>query len=300
MSSNETSSERAECVSAPTEISSTPVSAIARIVSRLTPPEASSRARPAVSATASRSSVERHVVEEDRVDAGLERLCDLAERVALDLDRKVAGRADEPDSIRDGAGRTQVVVLDEDGVVEPEAMVAAPAARDCVLLERAEPRAGLARVEHGGARAVHGGDVVLREGRNARQATEEVQRNPLTGEDRALRAADAGDDRRRLVDRVTVARERLEADLRVESAERRLCGAEPADDTRLLHEELGRPHRFFRHRCFGGHVAGADVLGQRGEHRALERVGGYSHGSSTGASPDRRTTCRSKDSLSAG
>ena len=48
----------AEWVSAPTEISSTPVSAMARMVSSVTPPEASRRARPAVSATASRSSFE--------------------------------------------------------------------------------------------------------------------------------------------------------------------------------------------------------------------------------------------------
>src|SRR5262249_24998948 len=45
----ETSRERAEWVSAPTETKSTPVSAIARTVSSVTPPEASSTARPLVS-----------------------------------------------------------------------------------------------------------------------------------------------------------------------------------------------------------------------------------------------------------
>src|SRR3954452_24857169 len=54
--SRETSRERAEWVSAPIEMKSTPVSAIERMVSSVTPPEASSVARPAVIATASRMS----------------------------------------------------------------------------------------------------------------------------------------------------------------------------------------------------------------------------------------------------
>ena len=41
-------------------------------------------------------------------------------------------------------------------------------------------------------------------------------------------------------DDVAVARERLEADVRVERAERRLGDAEAADDAGLLDEELGR------------------------------------------------------------
>src|SRR5439155_1596173 len=50
--SRETSRERAECVSAPTETKSTPVSAIARTVSSATPPDASSSARPSTSEAA--------------------------------------------------------------------------------------------------------------------------------------------------------------------------------------------------------------------------------------------------------
>src|SRR6185369_1733195 len=48
------SSAGAEWVSAPTEIQFTPVSAIGRTVSRLTPPDASVTARPSTSFTASR------------------------------------------------------------------------------------------------------------------------------------------------------------------------------------------------------------------------------------------------------
>ena len=86
--SSETSRERAEWVSAPTEIESTPVSAMARTFSSVTPPEASSSARPATSATARAGSAGRHVVEQDPLDAERERLLDLLERVGLDLERK--------------------------------------------------------------------------------------------------------------------------------------------------------------------------------------------------------------------
>ena len=79
------SSARTEWVRAPIEIASTPVSAIARTVSRVTPPEASSRMRPAARATAARRSVGRHVVEQDAVGARCERLVELVERVRLGL-----------------------------------------------------------------------------------------------------------------------------------------------------------------------------------------------------------------------
>src|SRR5690606_8833264 len=60
LTSRPRSSARAEWVSAPTEITSTPVSAIARTVSRVTPPDASTTARPAICSTAARrSSIEK-------------------------------------------------------------------------------------------------------------------------------------------------------------------------------------------------------------------------------------------------
>ena len=64
----------AECVSAPTEMKSTPVSAAARTVSSVMLPLASSSARPATSATIARIVVGRHVVEQDARRAGLQRL----------------------------------------------------------------------------------------------------------------------------------------------------------------------------------------------------------------------------------
>ena len=85
----------AEWVRAPTEMKSTPVSAIGRTVSRSTPPEASSdgplaaprRGVAQLDRLAQRLGV--HVVEQQQVGAGPERVGDLVEVAALDLDREV-------------------------------------------------------------------------------------------------------------------------------------------------------------------------------------------------------------------
>ena len=188
VSSSETSSERAEWVSAPTEISSTPVSAMARMVSRVTPPEASRRARPPVEVDGFAQLVEAHVVEEDRVDADVERLRDLVERVALDLDRQRRRGPHELHGRGHRACGAKVVVLHEHRVVEAEAVVATAAAGDGVLLELAEAGSRLARVEDRRARALDRVDVAARERRDPGETTEEVERDALAGQDRALRA----------------------------------------------------------------------------------------------------------------
>ena len=91
--SSETSSERAAWVSAPTEMKSTPVSAYARTVASVMPPEASSGTRPRDELDGRADLVAAHVVEQDPVDAGLERLGDVVERLRLDLDRHVPLRS---------------------------------------------------------------------------------------------------------------------------------------------------------------------------------------------------------------
>ena len=80
------SSAGAECVSAPTEIRSTPVSAIARTVARSTPPDASRIARPPRDRDRLTHHLDRHVVEQDDLGAGIERQPELIEVRDLDLD----------------------------------------------------------------------------------------------------------------------------------------------------------------------------------------------------------------------
>ena len=80
------SSTRTECVSAPTEMKSAPVSAYAPTESRVMRPDTSTFAAPSRISTALRDLVGAHVVDEHDVDAGVARLGHLVERVALDLD----------------------------------------------------------------------------------------------------------------------------------------------------------------------------------------------------------------------
>ena len=72
-----------------------------------------------------------------------------------------------------------MVVLDEHGVVEPEAVVAAAAAADGVLLKGAQPGRGLAGADDAGAVWRDSGDEVARGGGDAAEAAQEVERDAL-------------------------------------------------------------------------------------------------------------------------
>ena len=70
----------------------TPVPATSLSDSGVIPPDASSFARPADDLDAAAQLVGGHVVEQEAVGAGRERLLDVRERPALDLDRTPGGR----------------------------------------------------------------------------------------------------------------------------------------------------------------------------------------------------------------
>ena len=112
--SSETSSERAECVSAPIEMKSTPgLGDRARRSSSVTPPEASSCARPATSCDGLAQLGRRHVVEQDR--ARRRRRAPRARRRASRPRPRSGGRVRGARGRRRraiAAGDAQVVVLD--------------------------------------------------------------------------------------------------------------------------------------------------------------------------------------------
>ena len=85
----------------------------------------------------------------------LERFFNLRERLAFDLDSKAyAARAARAlDRGVDRAGRRDMVVLDQHAAVEAEAMVVPAADADRILLDDAQARMGLARVDNFRARA---------------------------------------------------------------------------------------------------------------------------------------------------
>ena len=88
----------------------------------------------------------------------------------------------------DAAGHRRVVLLDEDLVEQAEAVVAPAARGDRRLLERAQARRRLARVEDLRAGALDRAHARRGQRRDARQPPEEVQRRALGGEQRARAA----------------------------------------------------------------------------------------------------------------
>ncbi len=151
-----------------------------------------------------------------------------------------------------------MVVLDEDRVVETGSVIRAPAGSDRLLLERAQSRRRLPRVEDHGARSVDGLDVASRQGRDARQAAEEVERETFRRENASRRPLHAGDRARRYA--VSVGNERLQR--RAELGEDGRGDIEAEDDAGLLGADLGDARGIRLDQGLGRHVTRADVLGE--------------------------------------
>ena len=128
------SSAGAEWVSAPTLIRSTPVRARAPTVSRVAAGglEQDPRGRGVAPADRLGQGLGAEVVDQDDVGTARERPVELVERIDLDLDeRRPAGHGPAPPRRPRRSGRRpvgepgEVVVLDQDGVVQPDAVVPA-------------------------------------------------------------------------------------------------------------------------------------------------------------------------------
>ena len=87
------------------------------------------------------------------------------------------------------AAEGQVVVFDQNGVVEPGAMIVAAAAVDGIFFQPPPAGRGLASVVNSGLRAGDGIDILAGERGDARQAAEQVQDDPLAGQQVASIAA---------------------------------------------------------------------------------------------------------------
>ena len=92
-----------------------------------------------------------------------------------------------PHGLRQAAGMHQVVVLDQDGVIQPHAVIAAPAGAHRVFLQDPQPGQGLARAGDARGRALglcHGSS---RQGGDAAQVRHEIQRGALGRQQRTHR-----------------------------------------------------------------------------------------------------------------
>ena len=135
----------------------------------------------------------RQVVEQHDVRACLERRIDFAQALSFDFDGQVQIRGSHAlHRTHDSTGETHVVVLDQNPVVEPEAVIGAPTRAHGVLLQDAHQRRRLAGVEHGDATG-GGIDELPRERCDSREPLNEVERRALADEQRVGPASHLGD-----------------------------------------------------------------------------------------------------------
>src|SRR5512139_3118548 len=85
------------------------------------------------------------------------------------------------DRLSDASCRLDVVVLDENAVEEPEAVVCAASGPHRVLLEKAQSRRGLPGVGDPHRQVSHPVCVGPGERRDARESLQYVERRPLAG-----------------------------------------------------------------------------------------------------------------------
>jgi hypothetical protein len=132
------------------------------------------------------------IVEEDELGAGLQGLAQLPQVFHLDLDGgagggELAGLLQGP---VDAAGGQDVVFLDQDAVVEADALVLAAADLDRVLLGQAQARQGLAGIEDFRLAALYRFHVAPRGGGGGGEGLQEVEGRPFGGEQGPGGAAD--------------------------------------------------------------------------------------------------------------
>ena len=127
----------------------------------------------------------------------------------------------------------QVIVLDQDGIVQTEAVVEPTTAPDRVLFQGTPAGSGLARVVDRRAGAGDRRDEPRRQGRDPAQPLEKVERGPLHRQQRTHRPGEPRDQAARL-ERISVGQMRLPACRRAQTrrpiARRPACRpARPAD-----------------------------------------------------------------------
>ena len=195
--------------------------------------------------------------------ACVQRLIDLVEGCALDDHHHAFGCFGDGLSggLSDAAGDCRVVLLDEDGVAEPEAVIEPAAGLDCALLELAQAGRRLTRVEDARLGAVNRVDVACGQRRHTRQPPEEVERHALTGQDRPRRAFDR--THRPPIAPLPLARERHEPKRLVDLTKDRFGNVDPGNDTGLLLIDPSPSMRVLGHKDPARDIPPPEVLRKR-------------------------------------
>ena len=225
------SSAAALCVTHPTEIRSTPVAAIAGAVAAVMRPDASVITFPPAMPTAFlRSSTV--MLSSRTASTPSESACSSCVDLDLDLDEVTGMRLRAFDGGADAAGKRNVVVLDQNRIIEPEAVIAAAAGADRVFFQRPKSGRGLAGADDLRPRSLHGRYQRGCCRRNAAQMAEKIKGRSLAGEQTARGPIDFSDDISGR-DRAAVRPLSPERDGGGERLKRTARDVEPGDNARL-------------------------------------------------------------------
>src|SRR5215207_3314491 len=217
-----------------------------------------------------------HIVEQEPAGPGLDGLSDLAQVAAFDLDRHLGPRLPgAPNGLPQPSDEHRVVLLDQDRIVEANAVVGPAAGGDGGLLEGAQAGDRLASVEDSDPGPLRSAHKTGGEGSDPREVAEEVQGRPFTRDQSLDAPTDPGDGGGNLVAPPPLRRQRLE-----------LVGAslakdlghhlQPENDARLLLGDRRRAYDAPGYDRFGGAVARAQVLGQ-GPGDEIARLSVHAH-----------------------
>ena len=203
-----------------------------------------------------------HVVEQEPVGTGGERGDDLLEIPTLDLDREVGPcRPCGAHGLGETPGEGEVVLLDQDRVEEPETVIDATSCDDGLLLEAAQTRRGLSRIEDPRPGPGDCPDEARGQRRDTREVPEQIERRPLRSQQAGRRADREDDIRRHPVPPLALGDQVVD---RVDTALPHGLGdrSEPEDHPGLLLDDPRPAARRLRYRRLRGHVAGSEVLGE--------------------------------------
>src|SRR5215469_3021818 len=208
--------------------------------------------------------IDPHVVQEDRIGACAACLLYLLERLALDLNQKRVGSksARALDRSRYRTCGRDVVVLDQNSAVEPEAVIVSAADPYRVFFQGAQPRVGLASVDDPRGGPCHRLDEPIGQRRYSGEQLNEIQRDPLAGQQTSQLARVLSDHHAGLNPRPFLC-ELYYLGLRAGHREY-AREDEPAGEDHLgLLDNYSCPSAFPRgYRRLGGEISVTDILGQ--------------------------------------
>ena len=146
----------------------------------------------------------------------------------------------------DAAGERDVVVLDEDGVIEAEAVVHAAAAAHRVFFGDAQAGRGFAGADDAGLGVGDGAGNAVGGAGDATEMTEKIQCDAFAGEDFAGRSAEPGDDVAR-ADAAAIRSLDVHFDAGVDEFEGEFDQRQPGDDPGFARDEEGFGIEIRRH-----------------------------------------------------